>query len=164
MSTNLITREMKPEFPLTYPSLFNELQNEFQSFWDRPLYNWMSVTRPSRPFSRRLASWMPTMDVFEKNGEIVVKTDLPGMKKDEVQILLEDGDLVLKGERKTLTETKEENYYRSERVFGEFYRRLPLPEGVDAKLIAAKFTDGVLEVKIPLPTVKKPEPTKIHVG
>jgi HSP20 family molecular chaperone IbpA len=163
MSTNLITTDSKPEFPLTYPSLFDELHNEFQMFWDRPLYNWMSVARPNRPLARRLA-WMPTMDVFEKNGEIIVKTDLPGMKKDEVQILLEDGDLVLKGERKTVKETKEENYYRSERGFGEFYRRLPLPEGVDAKLIAAKFTDGVLEVKIPLPTVKKPEPTKIHVG
>lgn len=143
-----------------HPGLFEELREDLETLWDRP---WFPFDRPRRRLARRLATWMPTMDVFEKDGELIVKADLPGMKKSDVQVLIEEGDLVLKGERKFMTEVKEEEYYRCERDYGEFYRRLALPFVVDPALIVAKFTDGVLEVKVQIPAEHKAEPKKINV-
>jgi HSP20 family protein len=159
--TATTTPVTKTETHLTkHPSLFDELREDIETLWERP---WFPFDRPRRRLARRLATWMPTLDVFQKDNELVIKADLPGMKKDEVQVLIEEGDLVLKGERKTLKEVKEEDYYRCEREYGEFYRRLALPFEADPTLIAAKFTDGVLEVKIPLPVEHKVEPKKINI-
>ncbi len=131
---------------------------DLEHLWGRP---W-ALAWPFR--TEQAATWFPRMDVFRRNGEMVVKTDLPGMKKDEVEVVVEEGELVLKGERKHEVETKEEDYYRSERAYGSFYRRLPLPEGVDPSKVTAKFSEGVLEVDIPLPAAKKPERRKIAIG
>jgi HSP20 family protein len=163
MTTKTTVPVTKTETQLhKHPNLFNELREDLETLWDRP---WLpfAFDRPRRRLARRLATWMPTMDVFEKEGELIIRADLPGMKKDEVQVLIEEGDLVLKGERKYSTEVKEEDYYRCEREYGEFYRRLALPFDADPNLIAAKFTDGVLEVKIPMPVAPKAAPKKINI-
>jgi HSP20 family protein len=120
-------------------------------------FAWPSRTEPSE-------TWFPRMDVFRRNGDLVVKTDLPGLKKEEVKVSVEEGELVLEGERKHETEVEEENYYRSERAYGSFRRRLPLPEGADPAKVTAKFSDGVLEIHVPLPVASKPEPRKITIG
>jgi HSP20 family protein len=137
--------------------LFDDLRADFEQFLDKP---WM----PFRRFrALEKSPWMPKLDVFQKGNELVVKADLPGMKKEEVNITLEEGDLILKGERKEEKEIKEENFYRAECSYGSFYRRLPLTFKVDPAKIDAKFTDGVLEVRLPMPAVEEPKPQAIPI-
>jgi HSP20 family protein len=103
------------------------------------------------------------MDVFEKNGKVHVKVELPGVNKDAVKVEMADGDLIIQGERRAEQEVREEDYYRMERTYGSFYRRLPIPFEVKAEQIKASFKDGVLEVEIPKPAKPTPAPTKIDV-
>jgi HSP20 family protein len=106
---------------------------------------------------------MPSTDVYRANGALVVKADLPGLKKDDVEVLVEDGFLVVKGERREEKEAKDKEYFRSECSYGSFYRRVPLPEDVDTDAITAKVHDGILEVTVPLPKTAAPEAKKVTV-
>jgi HSP20 family protein len=102
--------------------------------------------------------------MVKKDDHLLVRADLPGMTKDAVEVTLDNGELVLSGKRKEETEDTEDNYYRCERHYGSFYRRLPLPFEVDAKMIKANFKEGVLEVKVPMPpeVVQKAQKISIH--
>jgi HSP20 family protein len=102
-------------------------------------------------------------DEFEKNGSIVLKAELPGLKKEDVRVEMLGDDLVISGEAKSETEVKEQDYYRSERTFGSFYRRVPLPAGTKPEQVEATLTDGVLEVHIPRPATPMTEATKVEV-
>jgi HSP20 family protein len=93
--------------------------------------------------------WTPDIEAFERQGEFVVRADLPGMTKDNVTVEVLDNQLVIKGERKEEKEQKEKGYYASERSYGAFYRALPLPEGVKSDEAKATFKDGVLEIAMP---------------
>jgi HSP20 family protein len=95
--------------------------------------------------------WSPQVEVFERGGQLVVRADLPGMTKDDIDIEVADGALVIRGERKSEREENEEGYYRTERSYGSFYRRIPLPEGVNAENADATFRNGVLEVTMQTP-------------
>lgn len=97
------------------------------------------------------ADWFPEIDVFEKDNRLVTKVDLPGMKKEDVKVEVTDGHLAISGERKSEAEEKKEHSYRCEREYGSFYRAIPLPEGVKLENVNATFSDGVLEVSVPLP-------------
>jgi HSP20 family protein len=101
------------------------------------------------------AAWIPQIDVFEKDGRLVTKIDLPGIKKEDIKVQVSDGNLTIAGERKTEVEEEKENVYRCEREYGSFYRAVPLPDAVKLEDIKAVFSDGVLEVSLPLPA--KPE-------
>ena len=108
--------------------------------------------------------WNPRFDVVKKEGELVLRADLPGVKPDEIKAEVEDGVLTVSGEHEEKTEEKKERYLRRERRFGTFSRSIPLPEGVTADEIEATTGDGVLELKIPVPTAKE-KPTKtVMVG
>lgn len=136
-------------------SLLDELRNEIDRFWDWP--------RLARGDGEKL-TWWPKMDVFEKKGKLLVRADLPGLKKEDVEVVMEEGDLVLRGERKEETEVEEESVYRWERNYGSFYRRIPLTFEVQPETVEASFKDGVLEVTVPLPKEeKKPKAQKISV-
>jgi HSP20 family protein len=113
-------------------------------------------------FDKDLA-WTPTLDVYGQPGELVVKADLPGMKKEDIRICLEAGALVLQGERKEETKVEKESFYIAERSYGSFYRRLPLAFDADFSKIVAQFNDGVLEVHIPMPAVEPPKAQEIPV-
>ena len=95
--------------------------------------------------------WSPQVEMFERDGQLVVRADLPGVKKDDVRIELTDDALIIEGERQEAREEKREGFYRTERIYGRFYREIPLPEGVDAQNAKATFDNGVLEVSIPAP-------------
>ena len=132
-----------------------ELDRVFEeSAW--PMFRWPSLA--ARPESEA-AAWFPETDVFEKDNRLVTKIDLPGMKKEDVKVEVSDGRLAISGERKSEAEEKKEHFYRCERNYGSFYRAVPLPEGVKLEDVKATFSDGVLEVSIPLPA--KPE-TKVR--
>jgi HSP20 family protein len=83
---------------------------------------------------------------------LIVKAELPGLKKEELEVELEDGDLVIKGERQSEKEVQNSAFYRTERIYGRFYRRVPLDFEVTPEQITATLTDGVLEVILPIPS------------
>lgn len=130
---------------------FEDISGEMARMWqERPLLRW-----PMRGF--------PHVDIFERGNRLVVKADLPAMKRDEFELRLDDGDLVISGERHEKDEVKEEDYYRVERASGEFCRRICLPFAVEAKDVNARFEDGVLEIEIPKPAETKPIGEKIRI-
>jgi HSP20 family protein len=156
MEKKLTKTPAKREEAMSSPrNLFDDLRNEMEELWTRP---WL----PFR-FTRAARTWMPTTDVFRSNGDLVVKADLPGLKREEIEVTVDNGDLVLCGERKHEEEVKEENLYRWERSHGKFFRRLALPYDVEPTQISAKFADGVLEVHIPMPAPEEVAAQKIPV-
>ena len=89
--------------------------------------------------------------IFVREGELVVRADLPGLTKDDVKVEVTDDAIQISGERKSEHEEKGEGYYRSERSYGSFYRSIPLPEGVNADSANATFRNGVLEISMQAP-------------
>jgi HSP20 family protein len=108
--------------------------------------------------------WVPPMDLVEAEDHFVLKADLPGLREGDVNIEVQDGTLTISGERKAEHEQRERGWYRIERSFGSFNRSLTLPDGVDPDGIAASFSDGVLEVRIPKPEERKPRRISISNG
>jgi HSP20 family protein len=94
--------------------------------------------------------WAPPLEVKHKDGNFIVTAELPGLTKEEVKVEVVEESLVIEGERKRVKEVKGEDFYRSERCYGKFYRSIPLPKGAKADLIKAELTNGVLEVVIPV--------------
>jgi len=105
----------------------------------------------SGPEARGLSIWSPPIEALERDGKFVVRADLPGLSRDDVQIEAEDDSLVIEGERRSETESQEQGgLYRSERVYGRFSRVIPLPAGADPQKAQARFENGVLEITIPI--------------
>lgn len=95
--------------------------------------------------------WEPQIEVTRKNGDFIVKADLPGLKKADINVELTDNELVISGERTQENKKEDEGFYHSEFSYGSFYRSIPLPEGFDAETAKADFKNGVLEVIIAVP-------------
>ena len=109
----------------------------------------------------RQESWLPAVDVFDKQDSVVLKAELAGMDPDDIEIEVEDNVLTIKGERKFQETVDEERYYRVERRYGSFQRSLALPQGVKADEIQAAYDDGILTVTVPKAEEEKPK--KIEV-
>ena len=103
----------------------------------------------TRPELEEIA-WRPEIEIFELENMLKIRVDLPGIKKEEIKIELAENVLTISGERKREKEEKKGEYLRSERVYGLFLRAIPLPEGVKLDDVKALFTDGVLEVIVPI--------------
>jgi HSP20 family protein len=106
-------------------------------------------------------SWSPAVDIFETEGEIVVKAELPGMDRKDIALHLENNVLSLRGERRFEKETKDENYQRIERSYGNFSRSFSIPATVDEEKIRADYKDGVLKIILPKKEQAKPKQIKI---
>lgn len=124
----------------------HEMDRLFDEFGFKPRF----FDRPMTEFD-----WSPDLEVLERDGRFVVKADLPGLKKEDVKVNVQEGMLVIEGERKQEVEEKKEGLYRTERTYGSFYRSLPLPEGAKLDKITANFKDGVLEVAMPIEKAEK---------
>jgi HSP20 family protein len=106
--------------------------------------------------SRGSQTWVPPLDVWETDNEIVYAFDLPGLSEDEISIEVADDTLTVTGERRRETEEKSDRFFRYERRYGSFSRAVGLPAGVDDSKIVASYKDGVLEVRVPKPEEAKP--------
>ena len=105
----------------------------------------------------------PAVDMFEEKDDIVVKAEIPGMTKDNIEVNLTDHTLTIKGEKKKEEEVKKENYFRSERSYGSFVRTLPLPTDVHGDKVEATFKNGILEIRLPKTEAAKAKEVKIKV-
>ncbi len=128
-------------------------------------------------FARRMRPWWPkrwfgawdeeivtpALDVYEEKDEIIVKAELPGMDKNEIEIEIADSELILKGEKKKEEKVEEKNYYRCERSHGAFRRSVELPRDVQADKIKATFKNGILEVRLPKTEKAKAKDIKVKV-
>jgi HSP20 family protein len=106
--------------------------------------------------------WVPAMDLAETDDQLVLRADLPGMERGDIDIEVKDNVLTISGERKAEHERKGEGFHRIERSFGRFSRSLGLPRGIDAKSVTASFDNGVLEVRMPKPEERKA--TRIEIA
>ncbi len=107
------------------------------------------------------ADWLPVVDIYEQGDSLVVQAELPGLRKDDVSVQVENSVLTLQGERRQEKSVKSEQYHRLERSFGRFTRSFSLPSGIDTKNIRAEFRDGIL--KVTLPKAEEAKPKKIEV-
>jgi HSP20 family protein len=109
-------------------------------------------------------AWAPAVDIFEKGEDLVIRAELAGVDRNDIDVRVENGVLILRGERKHAEAVEEKNAYRMERVYGSFARSFSLPTTVDPSRISASLKDGVLEVVLPKAEEAKPKKVEIHVG
>jgi HSP20 family protein len=133
-----------------------EMERRFDEMFGRPFWpmTWRRIPTIE-------PGWLPAIEVFEKEDKFVVKADLPGMKQEDIGVSVVGDTLTLKGERKSETEVKEEDYHCCERSYGSFSRLISLPSNVDAKKIEASYEDGVLEIILPKAPEIKPKKVTI---
>ncbi len=112
----------------------------------------------------RGGSWAPSLDIYEQEGNLVLKAELPGLDPKDVDVRVENNVLTLRGERKLDREVKQESYHRVERSYGSFSRSFTLPRVVDTDKIKAEFKDGVLRLVLPKKEGAKPKQIAISVG
>jgi HSP20 family protein len=124
-----------------------EMENLFDDFGLG--HEWLAPITKGANLAQGL--WTPQVEMFERDKELVVRADLPGLTKDDVKVEVANDGITIEGERKHESEEKGEGLYRSERSYGKFYRRLPIPEGIDPADATATFSNGVLEVTVPAP-------------
>ncbi len=148
-------QEKRPRRFLTWPE-------DMERYFDRRMREFAAwpFKRLRRPVGEM---YFPEIDIFEREGKIIVRADLPGLRPEDVEVSVEGDVLTIKGKREEEREVKEENYYRSERAFGEFFRTVQLPEGVATDAIEATCQNGVLEVAVPRPAAPEPTSVKIQV-
>lgn len=130
---------------------FDRMAEEMNSAFDRMLGDFGVARRPglSRGFfdtATRQAIWSPRVEAFQNGDRFTVRAELPGLKKDDVHVEMTDDALTIRGERRAEQEEERDGYFRSEREYGQFYRAIPLPEGVIGESAQASFRDGVLEI------------------
>ncbi len=142
--------------PWAHVGRLSDLRNEIDRLFEGPL---TGLAQASRVFS----DWTPALDVFEDKDNFVVKAELPGMKREEIEVTLHDGSLSISGERKS--ETKDENaeVYRAERYVGRFQRTVTLPATVASDKVNAQYKDGVLTVTLPKTEEAKPKQINVSI-
>jgi len=110
-------------------------------------------------------SWTPAVDIFEtESHDLVLKAELPGMTREDIEVVVENSTLVLKGSKTFESGVKEENYRRVERAYGTFHRSFTLPNTVDASKVTADYKNGVLTVKLPFREEAKPRTINVEVA
>ncbi len=135
---------------------------EMARILDEPFFaDWPHLRLMWRRAPAEEMAWAPAVEMYDENSGFVVKAELPGVKKDNIDISVSGDTLTIKGEKKASKEVKEEDYYRCESQYGTFSRSITMPAAVDAKKIEATYQDGILEVRVP--KVKEAVPTKVEI-
>ncbi|HOP55090.1 MAG TPA: Hsp20/alpha crystallin family protein [bacterium] len=141
-------------------SLRREMDRIFDEVFGRASFSGReSELEPIEEFGR---AWTPACDIYETDKEVVVKANLPGVSKDNVEVVVTEDAVTIKGEAKEESEVKEKNYYRKELSYGAFQRVIPLPVPVKSDEAKATFKDGILEIRAPKQEVS-PKGKKINI-
>lgn len=109
-------------------------------------------------------TWVPAVDIYEVEGELVLKAELADMKREDIDVSVENNTLTIRGERKLDNEIKQENFHRVERAYGSFVRTFSLPPTVDSTRIGAEYKNGVLTVKLPMREEAKARQIDVRVA
>jgi HSP20 family protein len=135
----------------------DEMQNRLRRFFTEGFPDVMTQTEP--------LGWLPTVEIVEKPDELILYAELPGMTKDDVEVLFENDVLILRGEKKEekVEEGDERRYHLWERTYGAFRRAFILPRTIDQAKVVAEFKDGVLTVKMPKTELAKAKGKKIEI-
>lgn len=153
-------REIEPYRPIGWSSPFERMEEMFDDFFRRPF------GRTLWPALPRIVEEMEpgvSVDIYEEGDNVIVKSDLPGMTKDDIEVNLTDDTITLSGERKKEEKIEKKNYFRLERSYGSFKRSFGLPMEVQTDKAKASFKNGVLEVKIPKTEAAKKKEHKIKI-
>lgn len=108
--------------------------------------------------------WAPQIEMFEQDGQLIVRADLPGLTKDDVNVEIDNDAIIIEGERRSEQKENREGFYRTERSYGKFYRRVPLPEGVEPENANATFREGVLEITMDAPKRTESKPQRVEIS
>jgi len=120
---------------------FNRELSEFNRFLEGAMRTWREPGE--------LGAWAPRIDVYEKGDNIIIDAEIPGLKKEDIEVTVENQMLTLRGEKKETKEVKRDGFYQSERFYGKFQRAVALPAAVDESKIEATYKDGILTVTMP---------------
>jgi HSP20 family protein len=132
--------------------------------WDRDFEELVEgFLGPASPGTLGFRRWIPRVESYHKNGSYVIKADLPGVNPKDIHIMVEVENLILQGERKMDQETKRRDFSRREVFYGAFQRTVPIPRGLRAEAMKAKYRDGVLEITAPVGKAHLPKEVKVEV-
>lgn len=134
-----------------------DLQEEIDRLFEAPLAAWARS-------SKELSGWTPVLDLREDKDNFVLSVELPGMKKEDINISLQDGNLSISGERKSEKKFENAEVYRSERFVGRFQRTVVLPAPVTSDKVTAQYKDGVLTITLPKTEEAKPKQIDVQVN
>ena len=137
-----------------------ELGSPLGTFTDQINRLFGLTTRPAESFG----DWSPALDAFEDKDKYTVCIEVPGLKKDDLNVTVHDGVLTISGERKTEKDVKEGTVHRTERYYGKFSRSVSLPAAVRADKVSAAYKDGVLTVEVPKAEEAKPKTIEVKVS
>jgi len=132
-----------------------EVRDDFDRIVDR-------IFKPELDFWEKETK-APLVDIYEDNESIVVKAEIPGLKKEELEVSITDDSIILSGKKKDVKEVKKENFYRKEIREGSFFRTLPLPCAIDKEKVKASYKEGVLEINLPKAAEEKKKELKIDI-
>ncbi|PZR73430.1 MAG: heat-shock protein Hsp20 [Chthoniobacterales bacterium] len=152
-----IIRYQSPATPsLSGVDRWSNLRDELDSLFELPF--WSNFQRQTQLFS----GWSPALDIYQNNDNVVARAELPGVRKEDIEISLHDGMLTISGERKSET-AEGDQAERSERYIGKFRRSVSLPTQVDANKVSASYRDGILTVTLPKAEEAKPKQIQVNV-
>ncbi|HUP80907.1 MAG TPA: Hsp20/alpha crystallin family protein [Pirellula sp.] len=153
-----LIRYQTPEVS-TWPTFgrLSNLRDELDTLFDLPF--WSSFGRQTQ----LLSGWTPALDLYQNNDDMIAMIELPGMRKEDIEISLHDGMLTISGERKTQTQEGEQAE-RTERYIGKFRRSITLPSRVDTNKVSATYKDGILTITLPKAEEAKPKQIPVNVS
>jgi len=148
-------------------SLMRRFSEEMDRLFGDFSFGGSLATGVGREFNRLAdlegSMWLPQVEAFEREGKLIVRADLPGLTKDDINVDIADDAIKIRGERRQEKEENEEGYYRSERSYGSFYREIPLPSGINREEANATFRNGVLEITVPV-SARQSGSRRIEIG
>ena len=151
-----LIRYQTPELaPWSAADRWSNLRDDLNSFFEVPV--WSGFARSGQLFS----GWSPALDLYQSNDNVIAVVELPGMRKEDIEISLHDGSLTISGERKRENISNSEKAERTERHIGTFRRSIALPTRVDANQVSATYRDGILTVTLPKAEEVKPKQIQV---
>ena len=136
-----------------------EMSNRLNRLFERP-----TLRTGNGKEALTVADWVPSVDISETDTEYLIKAELPEVKKEDVKVTVQDGVLMIQGERQQEKEEKGKKFHRVERSYGSFVRTFTLPDYVDDTRVKAEFKEGILTLHLPKSEKAKPKAIEVRVG